>query len=94
LNSACDALGRIEVRSRKTEGGSDSIAEFGSGNAEGGIEKQRTDDKEQKVRSWEGEKVGAAFDSAELVAGSRDNYAGFVNANTHYRSRKSEVRIL
>jgi hypothetical protein len=34
---------------------------------------QKTEDIGQKVRGGEGEKVGAAFDSAELVAGSRDH---------------------
>ena len=60
------------------------------------IRGQMTEVRRQRAEGerGEGEKVGAAFDSAELVAGSRDNYAGFVNANTHYRSRKSEVRIL
>ncbi len=57
-----------------------------------GKRERLTEDRKQKVGSWEGEKVVAAFDSAELVAGSRDNYAGFVNANTHYLSRKSKVR--
>jgi hypothetical protein len=66
-----------------------------------GVSNKKSEGRKQKVGSWEGEKVGAAFPPASPEsalyggrwrAGSRDNYAGFVNANTHYLSRKSKVR--
>jgi hypothetical protein len=54
---------RSEVRGQKSEVRRQRAEDRG----------QKTEDIGQKVRGGEGEKVGAAFDSAELVAGSRDH---------------------